>query len=199
MIGPLRALMLGAAVLTAGAALGQSPVSRKAVRVDFANYWDAVRRQDTEAVLAALDPRMFALVPRERLADGLRRSAADTTVRVTTGAAEEIQVSGPFEAGKVRFAGVSFTYGMRMVLADEPGTNERIKDAFLLEMLEKEFGKGNVVLDQADGAFEIITRRRVVAVLNDGEAAWHFLDQGKDMQGLNGLLVPAPMLARLFP
>jgi hypothetical protein len=199
MVVLLRILVLLMVLSQVGAGMAQAPGTRKGVRTDFERYWDAVRRQDTEAMLDALDPRMFALVPRERLADGLRRSAADTTVRVTTGNAEEVRITGPYHAGKVEFAGVTFTYGMRMVLANEPGTDVRLKDAFLLEMLEKEYGQGNVVLDDTDGSFEITASRKLVAVLNEGEGAWHFLDHGKDMDGFNGLLVPAPMLARLFP
>jgi hypothetical protein len=195
----LRTLVLVVVLLEAGAGSAQSLSTRKRVRYDFDHYWDAVRRQDADAILDCMDPRMFELVPRERLADGLRRSAADTTVRVMTGMAQEVRVTGPFHAGKVDFAGVTFTYGMRMRLANEPGTDVRLKDAFLMEMLEKEYGEGNVVLDEADGTFEIQAGRRLVAVLNEGDQVWRFLDHGKDMEGVNASLIPAPMLARLFP
>lgn len=193
-----RSLVLVALVLQGTWLVAQVGPGRKAVREDFQRYWDAVRHKDVQAQLDALDPRMFELVPRERLKDGLERSAQDTAVRVETGPATAIRVSGPFRTTDRAFAGVVFHYVMRLTLAADPDTDVGRKDAFLLEMLGRQYGPDQVHIDAADGAFVIHAERRLVAVQEAGQVRWRFLEHGKDMQGAYTELVPVDMLARLF-
>jgi hypothetical protein len=192
-------LLLCAFLVIVAKGFGQQTEGVAAVRTDFERYWEAVRQKDAQAQLDALDPRMFDLVPRERLADGLERSARDSTVRITTGAATDVVLTGPFTSGEQRFAGVSFGFTMRMVLANEPDTDVGRKNAFLLEMLGRQYGAANVSLDPTDGAFVITTTRKLVAVRRPGVDHWRFLEHGKDMAGVYRSLVPDELLVRLFP
>ncbi|MBL8001631.1 MAG: hypothetical protein JNL05_06680 [Flavobacteriales bacterium] len=192
-------LLLVTSLLGTTCAFGQQFEGAAAVRSDFERYWEAVRHKDTQAQLDALDPRMFELVSRERLADGMERSARDSTVRITTGPATDVVLTGPFPNGDQRFAGVSFGFTMRMVLANEPDTDVGRKNAFLLEMLGRQYGPANVALDPVDGAFIITTTRKLVAVRRPGVDRWRFLEHGKDMAGVYRTLVPEELLVRLFP
>lgn len=194
---PLLLLITG--LLAAVHVTAQGPSVLAAVRGDFDRYWEAVRGKDTQAQLDALDPRMFELISRERLQDGLERSAHDSSVQVATGAAREVLITGPFPSGEVAYAGVLFTFTMRMVLANEPDTDVGRKNAFLLEMLARQYGPSNVALDPLDGAFVITTARRLVAVRRPDTDRWRFLEHGKDMAGAYRTFLPDELLVRLFP
>jgi len=122
--------------------VAQEPSSSDAIRSALQQYWSAVQRKDHVSTLDFIDPRLFALVPKERMLEALERASADTTVCVTLGDARVDRISKPITEGTVQYASVDYNYAMRMVLSSEPDTDEARKTEFLKGMLEEQYGKG---------------------------------------------------------
>jgi len=175
----------------------QGPTDEDDIRTTLGLYWDAVQRKDHEATLSYIDPKLFVLVPRERMLEALERSSADTTVRVNWGQAEVTKVSRPIKEGESRYAGVDYRFDLRMWLSSEPDTDQERKAAFLTDMLEEQYGKGNVRYDSQDDVYVIHAERRMIAELDPRVGAWRFLERKKGMEPLLEQLVPARVLRKL--
>jgi len=188
-------LQLGSAMLCP--VMAQGPLVETDIRTTLGLYWDAVQRKDHEATLSYIDPKLFALVPRERMLEALERSSADTTVRVTWGAAEVTKVSRPIKEGDITYAGVDYRFDLRMWLSSEPDTDQDRKAAFVIGMLEEQYGKGNVRHDPGDDVYVIHAERRMIAGLDPQVGAWRFLERKKGMEPLLEQLVPARVLKKL--
>lgn len=177
--------------------VAQEPSSSDAIRSALQQYWSAVQRKDHVSTLDFIDPRLFALVPKERMLEALERASADTTVRVTLGDARVDRISKPITEGTVQYASVDYNYAMRMVLSSEPDTDEARKTEFLKGMLEEQYGKGHVQVEGPDNAFRIEAERHLIAVLDPSIGQWRFLERKKGMEPLLEQLVPAKVLKRL--
>jgi|688.fasta_scaffold09824_9 hypothetical protein len=166
------------------------------IRNTFGRYWDAVQRKDHEATLAFIDPKLFTLVPREKVLAALERSNADTTVRVSWGEAEVTKVSKPVKDKDLIYALVDYRFGLRMQLSSEPDTDEERKASFLIGVLEEQYGKGNVQVDAA-GVYAIQAQRSMIAVLDPQIGDWRFLERKPAMEPLLEQLVPKSVLKEL--
>jgi hypothetical protein len=166
------------------------------IRTTFQRYWTAVQRKDHEATLSFIDPKLFTLVPREKVLAALERSNADTTVRVSWGEAEVTKVSKPVRDKDLIYALVDYRFGLRMQLSSEPDTDEERKASFLIGVLEEQYGKGNVQVAAA-GVYAIQAQRSMIAVLDPQIGDWRFLERKPAMEPLLEQLVPKSVLKEL--
>ena len=190
-------LVIGWCLAIPATVVAQRSSTSDAIRSALQQYWSAVQRKDHVTTLDFIDPRLFALVPKERMLEALERASADTTVRVTLGDARVDRISKPITEGSVQYASVDYDYTMRMVLSSDPDTDEARKTEFLKGMLEEQYGKGRVQVEGPDHAFRIEAERHLIAVLDPSIGQWRFLERKKGMEPLLQQLVPAKVLKRL--
>ncbi len=190
-------LVIGWCLAIPATVVAQRSSTSDAIRSALQQYWSAVQRKDHVTTLDFIDPRLFALVPKERMLEALERASADTTVRVTLGDARVDRISKPITEGSVQYASVDYDYTMRMVLSSDPDTDEARKTEFLKGMLEEQYGKGRVQVEGPDHAFRIEAERHLIAVLDPTIGQWRFLERKKGMEPLLQQLVPAKVLKRL--
>lgn len=168
----LRLLILLPATLFTLTALPAQETAERPIRDAIATYLGHCQKQDVPAILDALYPGIYAILPRDQMESYFQRFFLDPEVRFRFESMDIRKVHPAYEDGGRTWARVDYHTVMTMTYQKEE------KDAEILDMLKEslvaDYGEDKVTTVPGSGIFRIEADKIMLVVRQDG--AWKVMD-----------------------
>jgi hypothetical protein len=135
-------------------------------------------------------PKFFDIFPRQVLADGMKKTFADSNLTMVFGDVDVVSISKPYEENKIKYAVVNYTNTIELTLSKSVGTQvvlESMKNTY-----ENAYGAANVKADFNTRTFVIKATNAMFTVNNPAYGnQWWLLEKKDELKSSIGDMIPA--------
>lgn len=178
------------------------------LRNSFNEYFKTVQEMDAEKTMEYMYPPLFEIFPKDMLIAAFNQIKEDPTTVISFGESTISHISPSVTDKKVKYHLIDYSYDMSMVMkmeeeeesADSLATENEIDfdmNQFMLEMLEAQFGKGNVEYTPEENKYVIFTEGEMYAIKDPEYDGWKFLEKKKEMMDTMEKILPKKVLKKL--
>jgi len=173
---------------------GQSDIE---VKTTFHDYFTTVMQQENEKTLDYIYPKLFDLIPKDRMLEMMNKTKADTTTRVSLVSPSVTRISEVTKVGGTDYVLIQYTFQMTMTFTlakNEDGEEETEPFDFTAEVLKEKYGKKNVTEDRENNTLKANVSNEMFAIRDPAYTGWKFLEKKENMQPILSKLLPKEVL-----
>jgi hypothetical protein len=174
-------------ITTAGFAQGDYKVE---ISKRLSEYGGFIKTKNVDTLFSYMYPKFFDVFPKQALADGMKKTFADTNLTMVFGDVDVVSISKPYEENKITYAVVNYTNTIQLTLSKSVGTQmvlESMKNTY-----ENAYGAANVKADFDTRTFNIKATNAMFAINNPAYGnQWWLLEKKDELKGSIGDMIPA--------
>ena len=144
-----------------------------------------------EKIMDYVYPKLFTIVPRNELLQAMKDGFNSEEVKVNIDSMKVDKIHPAFEMDKVSYAKINYSMVMLM---DFKNTKDNVTESddeqseFMRKTMAAQYGEENVSVDEATGIIKIRANSSMVAVKEQSDKLWYFVNMKED----------DPMATKLF-
>lgn len=184
-------------------AYGQS--DKDEVKSTFHDYFNTVMQQENEKTLGYIYPKLFDIIPKEKMLDIMNKTKADTSTRVALAEPAITSISETTKIEETAYVVIQYTFKMTMTFpkAPEPDEEEEVDSEpeensdpidFTFEMLKEKYGEKNVKIDRENSTLEAKASNEMFGIHDPAYSGWKFLEKKDSMKPILEKLLPKKVL-----
>lgn len=174
-------------ITTTGFAQGDYKVE---ISKRLSEYGGFIKTKNVDTLFSYMYPKFFDVFPKQALADGMKKTFADTNLTMVFGDVDVVSISKPYEENKITYAVVNYTNTIQLTLSKSVGTQmvlESMKNTY-----ENAYGAANVKADFDTRTFNIKATNAMFAINNPAYGnQWWLLEKKDELKGSIGGMIPA--------
>jgi hypothetical protein len=174
-------------ITTTGFAQGDYKVE---ITKRLSEYGGFIKTKNVDTLFSYMYPKFFDVFPKQALADGMKKTFADTNLTMVFGDVDVVSISKPYEENKITYAVVNYTNTIQLTLSKSVGTQmvlESMKNTY-----ENAYGAANVKADFDTRTFNIKATNAMFAINNPAYGnQWWLLEKKDELKGSIGDMIPA--------
>jgi hypothetical protein len=156
----------------------------------LSEYGGFIKTKNVDTLFSYMYPKFFDVFPRQALADGMKKTFADTNLTMVFGDVDVVSISKPYEENKIKYAVVNYTNTIQLTLSKSVGTQvvlESMKNTY-----ENAYGAANVKANFDTRTF-LIKATNAMFVINDPAYGtnWWLLEKKDELKSSVGDMIPA--------
>ncbi len=156
----------------------------------LSEYGGFIKTKNVDTLFSYMYPKFFDVFPKQALADGMKKTFADTNLTMVFGDVDVVSISKPYEENKITYAVVNYTNTIQLTLSKSVGTQmvlESMKNTY-----ENAYGAANVKADFDTRTFNIKATNAMFAINNPAYGnQWWLLEKKDELKGSIGGMIPA--------
>jgi hypothetical protein len=191
-----------ATILIIGA-YGQS--TKDEVKNTFHDYFNTVMQQENEKTLGYIYPKLFDIIPKEKMLDIMNKTKADTSTRVVLADPSITRISETTKIEATEYVVIQYTFKMTMTFSKspEPDSEEEVDSEpeedsdpidFTYEMFKEKYGERNVKIDRESNTLEANISNEMFGIRDPSYEDWKFLEKKESMKPILEKLLPKKVL-----
>jgi hypothetical protein len=174
-------------ITTTGFAQGDYKVE---ITKRLSEYGGFIKTKNVDTLFSYMYPKFFDVFPKQALADGMKKTFADSNLTMVFGDVDVVSISKPYEENKITYAVVNYTNTIQLTLSKSVGTQmvlESMKNTY-----ENAYGAANVKADFDTRTFNIKATNAMFAINNPAYGnQWWLLEKKDELKGSIGDMIPA--------
>jgi hypothetical protein len=156
----------------------------------LSEYGGFIKTKNVDTLFSYMYPKFFDIFPRQVLADGMKKTFADSNLTMVFGDVDVVSISKPYEENKIKYAVVNYTNTIELTLSKSVGTQvvlESMKNTY-----ENAYGAANVKADFNTRTFVIKATNAMFTINNPAYGnQWWLLEKKDELKGSIGDMIPA--------
>lgn len=156
----------------------------------LSEYGGFIKTKNVDTLFSYMYPKFFDVFPKQALADGMKKTFADTNLTMVFGDVDVVSISKPYEENKITYAVVNYTNTIQLTLSKSVGTQmvlESMKNTY-----ENAYGAANVKADFDTRTFNIKATNAMFAINNPAYGnQWWLLEKKDELKGSIGDMIPS--------
>jgi hypothetical protein len=156
----------------------------------LSEYGGFIKTKNVDTLFSYMYPKFFDIFPRQVLADGMKKTFADSNLTMVFGDVDVVSISKPYEENKIKYAVVNYTNTIELTLSKSVGTQvvlESMKNTY-----ENAYGAANVKADFNTRTFVIKATNAMFTVNNPAYGnQWWLLEKKDELKSSIGDMIPA--------
>jgi hypothetical protein len=156
----------------------------------LSEYGGFIKTKNVDTLFSYMYPKFFDVFPRQALADGMKKTFADSNLTMVFGDVDVVSISKPYEENKIKYAVVNYTNTIELTLSKSVGTQvvlESMKNTY-----ENAYGAANVKADFNTRTFVIKATNAMFTINNPAYGnQWWLLEKKDELKGSIGDMIPA--------
>ena len=165
-----------------------SPEQKKEIRNTLTTYLSYTKTKEYSKILDFVHPKLFDVVSRQAILDQFEAMESDESMQITFGDALIKDISDLVRVGQRYFSLVFYQFEMTMTFNDK-SMAPVMKDAFV-----STFGEGNVKIDEAKGAVNVITHKSLFAIKEPELKGWKVIENNPEQRFILEAILPTEVI-----
>lgn len=154
-------------------------------------------RSDFESILNLTYPKVFSIAPREQLLEAMEEAMENEEFSSSIDSLVILTIEPPIVTNNAQYVLISHSMLMYMKFREVPDSNDKEGITLLTNLMEDEFGKGNVRYNQHTGTMRIYMLATLLAIRDEHSPEWSFLNLDEDSMDIADLLLPEDVLGKI--
>src|SRR5688572_10887304 len=184
-------------------AYGQS--GKDEVKSTFHDYFNTVMQQENEKTLEYIYPKLFDIIPKDKMLDIMNKTKADTTTRVVLIEPSITSISETTKIEATEYVVIQYSFKMIMTfpkhaepVVEEETDSEPEEDSdaidFTFEIFKEKYGEKNVRIDRENSTLEAKASNEMYGIRDPAYSGWKFLEKKDSMKPILEKLLPKKIL-----
>lgn len=165
-----------------------------AIKAEANKYYDILKNMDLVKTLNMTYPRIFEIVPRDKMEESFAKIFDDSTIRMQFSNFSIGNISNSIQKDGIKYALVKYAYTLSLTFNEEM---DKDFEKPMLNTYKEMYGKKNVIYNRDTQTFVITVNTSMFAIKDPQFGGWKFLENKPTMITLLGKLIPEDVMQQL--
>lgn len=170
---------------------GESSDNSSSLEQRLTEFMKLNEEMNLEKIMDYVYPKLFTIVPRNELQQAMKDGFNNEEVKIDIDSMKVDKIHPVFEMDNASYAKINYTMLMQMDFnnsKDGAAKNDDEQTEFMRKIMTEQYGEENVSVDGATGIIKIRASSSMVAVKEQSDKEWYFVNMKND----------DPMVTKLF-
>lgn len=152
--------------------------------------------RDFEKVMDYTYPRLFTIVPKEKLIAAMKNSFESEDFKIELDSVKILKIYPIFKIKDTSYVKISHSMLMKMKYTEPYDSTQKEQREFMVSLMSQKFGEGRVRFDVIANSLNILMTPEMVGV-KEGSSKWNFANLNEDNPQMLKMLFSQEVLDKL--
>jgi hypothetical protein len=172
---------------------------RLELRSDFDLYLEYLRTLNTNGIVEMTYPRLFIPINKNMFIRFINTLLDSPEIAIESFDANITNIGDIIDYGSGKFANLEYVYAIKLAFVNPNLYKDKISMKVLQRVLEKKYGRKNILVDRDTRTVMIKKREKLLAIKDENSTSWKFLGDNSEYRKLYPDILPKEILELLEP